>query len=100
MRAFVLANPRNDPLALACSAEQMWPEGYPAELGGAGLKQADVKVLVINGAEDKPYVDTADAFVAGLADARHVRVPGLDHLGAVESAVYRGEVVEFLQDVG
>ena len=99
VRAFVEATPGQDLEALACSAEQMWPEGYALAVAGAGIARAELPVLVINGAEDHPYVDSADAFAAALPQGQHDRVPGLDHLSAVTSTQFLEVVVDFLSAV-
>ena len=96
VRRYVESQSHYDLQALAFSAEQMWPEGYPLEVGGAGLARASTRVLVVNGAEDRPYVDTADAFVAVLPHARHVRIEGTDHMTTVADARFKTAVSEFL----
>ncbi len=95
VHAFVAGTPGHDLEALACSAEQMWPEGYALAVAGEGVSRAELPVLVINGSEDHPYVDSADAFAAALPNARHERIPGLDHLSAVTSERFRQTVVDF-----
>jgi pimeloyl-ACP methyl ester carboxylesterase len=94
--AFVESTPCNDPLALACSAERMWPEGYPLDLAGPGISMARLPVLIVNGERDHPYVDSADAFAEALPNAKHVRIPDTDHLTTVTSQGFRGAVAEFL----
>lgn len=66
MLAFVESIPSRDLEALACSAEQMWAEGYALEDAGRGVATARFPVLVVNGENDHPYVDSADAFVQAL----------------------------------
>ena len=96
VRRFVEANPRNDLRALACSAEKMWPEGYPLELAGPAIARARLPVLIVNGTEDHPYVDSADRFAAALPNATHVRIEGTDHLSTVADRRFKQAVVEFL----
>ncbi len=96
IRMFVEGNPDNDLEALAFSAAAMWPEGYPMQLAGPGISAARFPVLIVNGSEDHPYVDSADAFAAALPDGRHVQIPGADHLTAVTDARFKDIVVEFL----
>ena len=98
VRSFVEQNPNNDLEALACSARQMWPEGYPLKLAGAGITQADMPVLIVNGADDHPYVDTADAFAAALPNARHLRISDRDHLSVVSDARFKTAVINFLNE--
>ncbi len=96
VRRFAESNPQNDLQALACSAEAMWPQGYPLQLAGDGIAQADLPVLIVNGTNDHPYVDSADAFAAALPNARHARVEGCDHLTTVTDPETKRIVLEFL----
>lgn len=102
VRQFVAANPDNDLIALAYSAEAMWPEGYPLAVGGPGIKTANVPVLIVNGSQDHPYVDSADHFVNQLSDGQHVRLAGKDHLTAVTDPHFKEIALSFLrrQNVG
>jgi pimeloyl-ACP methyl ester carboxylesterase len=95
-RAYAEANPNNDLESLAYSALQMWPEGYPLILGGGGLSEADIPVLIVNGENDHPYVDSADAFAEAIPHARHVKIPDADHLSAVPDPRFKKIVVDFL----
>ena len=97
-RAFVDLDPTSDREALAVAALAMWPDGHPVELGGGRdrLAAADVPVLVMNGADDHPYVDTAPPFVAALPRARYEIVPGVDHVTALFSPAFRSVVLDFL----
>jgi pimeloyl-ACP methyl ester carboxylesterase len=97
-RAFVDGDPTSDREALAVAALAMWPDGDPVALGGDGLASADLPVLVVNGSDDHPYVDTADRFVEALPAARHLVLPGADHVTALLDARFRSAVVEFLGD--
>ncbi len=101
VRAFVEANPRNDDLeALALSALQMWPEGHPVALAGPLLGASRVPVLVVNGAEDRPYVESDERFVGSIPGARLARIPGCDHLSAVADARFKAKALEFLTSFG
>lgn len=95
-RAFVDADPNNDREALALAALEMWPDGHPVELGDAGLREADVPVLVVNGGDDHPYVDTSHRLTEALRNATLLIIPGADHLTALTHADFRGAVVDFL----
>lgn len=97
VRGFVEANPDNDLLALAYSAEKMWPEGYPLRIAGERIGNANFPVLIVNGANDHPYVDSADRLADALPDAQHVQIPGADHLSAVADPRFKTIVLEFLQ---
>ena len=95
-RAYAASNPRNDLEALALSALQMWPEGYPLDLGGAALSEVDVPVLVVNGSDDEPYVRSDERLVAAIPGARLARIPGADHVSAVRDPRFRELAIEFL----
>ena len=96
-RAFVDADPTSDREALALAALEMWPDGYPVELGGPGLREADLDVLVVNGADDHPYVDTVHHLMGVLRHPAMVIIPGADHLTAVTHPQFRRAVVDFLR---
>ena len=97
VRQYVEQNPHNDRLALACSAEKMWPEGYPLRIAGSNIGAAQFPVLVVNGEDDHPYVDTADHFVQALPDGKHVRISGVDHMSVVADNRFKALALEFLQ---
>lgn len=98
-RAFVAANPHSDLEALALSALQMWPEGYPLRLAGTRLSELDLPVLVVNGADDQPYVRSDERLVAAIPGARLVRIPGRDHLSVVADPRFRAAVIGFLSEL-
>ena len=96
VRKYVEANPLNDLESLAYSAQQMWPEGYPLEVAGANLSAATLPIIIVNGANDHPYVATADKLAAALPNARHIRIPDRDHLTVVGDPRFMETVVDFL----
>lgn len=96
VRRFVAANPRNDLSALAVSALQMWPEGYPLLLLGDKADNAKMPILLVNGSADYPYVTSADGIAAALPDARHVQIQGTDHLTTVTDPRFVEVVKNFL----
>jgi pimeloyl-ACP methyl ester carboxylesterase len=96
IRAFVESNPGNDLESLAYSALKMWPEGYPLKIAGSNIAQAQFPVLIVNGENDHPYVDSADQLAAALPNARHLRITGTDHLTTVSDERFKKAVVEFL----
>ena len=98
-RAFVAANPTSDFEALALSAAEMWPQGYPRALGGSALADVRAPVLIVNGAEDHPYVASDERLASAIPSARLVRIPGRDHLSVVADARFRDIVLEFLAEV-
>lgn len=97
-RKLVDRDPRNDREALALSALQMWPEGFPVEIGGPGLGSADNPVLLLNGANDRPYVESAAKLAAAIPGARLVEIPDSDHLGPITDRRFQDEVLAFLAD--
>lgn len=97
-RAFVDADPTSDREALALAALQMWPEGNPLEVGGAGLAEARIPVLVVDGEDDHPYIRSVAELVAAIPGARLVTVPGTDHLSVVADGRFQDAVVEFLAE--
>ncbi len=96
VRAFVESNPLNALEPLAYSAQKMWPEGYPLKVGGPNVARAANPVLIVNGSKDFPYVSSADAVAATLANARHVQIPECDHLSTVTDARFEEVVIAFL----
>lgn len=96
IRRFVESNPNNDLASLAFSALKMWPEGYPLKVAGAKIRLADFPVLIVNGEQDHPYVDSADKFAAALPDARHLKLSDCDHLSAVINDQFKKIVIDFL----
>lgn len=96
-RRYVDADPENDRHALALAALQMWPDGYPLELGGDGLRHVEVPVLIVDGADDHPYVDTAGRLAAAIPGAELVTIPGTDHHTVVGDERFKAAVVAFLR---
>ncbi|MEW6777185.1 MAG: alpha/beta hydrolase, partial [Bdellovibrionota bacterium] len=88
-------DPRNDLEALALAALQMWPEGFPVQLGGPGLADVEIPVLLLNGADD-PYADTVGNLAAALPGAEVVEIPGADHFGMADDVRFKDAVIDFL----
>lgn len=95
VRSYVESNPDNDLESLACSALKMWPEGYPLTIAGKGIDNANLSVLIVNGANDHPYVDSADALAAALPRGRHLRIPERDHMTVVADQQFKQVALEF-----
>ena len=95
-RRFVSANPDNDLEALALSALQMWPEGYPLTLGGTSINRASRPVLIVNGSHDLPYVASSDALAAAIPCTSAREIPCADHLSAVTHPDFKRIVLAFL----
>ena len=95
-RAYVERVPGNDREALAQAAAEMWPDGHPLELGGPALGDVDVPVLIVNGADDHPYVDTAPRLAAALRSAELRTIPGTDHVTALSHPDFVTATVAFL----
>ena len=96
VRRYVESNSDNDLESLAFSALKMWPEGYPIKIAGPNIKAARFPVLIVNGENDHPYVDSADRFAKALPNGKHIRLPGVDHLTTVSDERFKNLVVEFL----
>jgi pimeloyl-ACP methyl ester carboxylesterase len=99
IRRFVESNPINDLESLAFSALKMWPEGYPLKIAGDNIVQANLPVLIVNGEQDHPYVDSADKLAAALPNARHLKLTGCDHLSAVTNKQFKQIVIDFLDSL-
>jgi pimeloyl-ACP methyl ester carboxylesterase len=95
-RRYVDADPENDREALAMAALQMWPEGHPLALGGDGLGDVDIPVLVVDGADDHPYVDTVGRLVAAIPGAELVTIADTDHHTIVDDPRFKLAVQAFL----
>jgi pimeloyl-ACP methyl ester carboxylesterase len=95
-RAYADSDPHNDLEALALSALQMWPEGFPLKLAGKRPADVDVPILVVNGANDHPYIDTVHRLIEALPNARLAVVPDCDHLRVVSDPRFKEEVLAFL----
>ncbi|HZV02336.1 MAG TPA: alpha/beta hydrolase [Planctomycetota bacterium] len=95
-RLFVEADPRNDLEALAVAALQMWPEGYPLELGGPDLAKVDIPVLIVNGSNDH-YAESNKKLSDAIHGARAIEIRGADHLSLVDDSRFKDEVSRFLK---
>jgi pimeloyl-ACP methyl ester carboxylesterase len=95
-RLYVEVDPRNDLEALALAALQMWPEGYPLELGGPDLGKVDIPVLIVNGGDDH-YAESNGRLTAAIHGARAITIPDTDHLTVIEDSRFKKEVLRFLE---
>lgn len=96
-RRFVSANPDNDLEALALSALQMWREGFPLELAGTNPNAAGSPVLIVNGTEDRPYVDTGRKLAHAIPAASLHEIPGTDHMTAVPHPDFKRATLAFIK---
>jgi pimeloyl-ACP methyl ester carboxylesterase len=96
-RRYVDADPLNDREELAIAALQMWPEGYPLVLGGHGLAEVSIPVLLVDGADDHPYVDSLDRLASAIPRAEVVTIPDTDHHTVVDDPRFKAAVVSFLR---
>ncbi len=96
-REYVDSNSNNDREALALSALQMWPEGYPVQLGGVDLANVDIPVIIINGEYDYPYVKSDKKLKDAIAGSQLVRIANKNHLNVVVDQLFKEEVLEFLK---
>jgi pimeloyl-ACP methyl ester carboxylesterase len=95
-RAYATRDERNDMEALAVSALQMWPEGYPLKLIGSGASSIQTPILIVNGSDDHPYIDTVPTMLAALPSARLEVIPDCDHLATVIDPRFKEAVLQFL----
>lgn len=95
-RVFAQADPRNDLEALAVSALKMWPDSSPLQLGGPGLGNVSIPVLIVNGENDIPYVYTDQNLAAAIPGARLVEIPETDHLGVLYDPRFKDTLLDFL----
>ncbi len=98
IRTFIDLNPNNDREALALSALQIWPEGYPIQLGGAGLADVVIPVLIINGEDDNPYVRSDQKLTNAIPGAQLVRIPNKNHISVIIDQQFKNEILSFLKD--
>lgn len=82
--------------SLALSCLKMWPEGYPRKLGGPGLMETKVPVLVINGSEDKPYVYTDQDFANMIPNAQLQTISGTNHLNTFTDKRFLEAALNFI----
>jgi pimeloyl-ACP methyl ester carboxylesterase len=80
------------------AATSMLPSGRlsAASCGTARISPCSRSVLIANGSDDHPYVDTADYLAGALARATQLTIPGADHLTALTHPELRSAVVDFL----
>jgi pimeloyl-ACP methyl ester carboxylesterase len=95
-RAYACSDQRNDLEALALSALQMWPEGFPLQLGGPGLADVDIPILIVNGENDHPYIDTVHKLVDAIPGVQLAVIPDRDHLSVVTDPRFKDQVLAFL----
>jgi len=90
------SDPRNDLEALALSALQMWPEGFPLQLIGPGVNDIDVPVLIVNGENDHPYIDTVHKMIDAIPGACLAVIADRDHVSVVDDPRFKEQVLTFL----
>ncbi len=95
-RAYAASDPRNDLEALALSALQMWPEGFPLRLTGPKLADVDIPILIVNGANDHPYIDTVHTVIDAIPGAQLAVIPDRDHLSVIGDPRFKERVLAFL----
>jgi pimeloyl-ACP methyl ester carboxylesterase len=95
-RNYALSDPQNDLEALALSALQMWPEGFPLQLIGPGVTDIDIPVLVVNGADDHPYIETVDRLVDAIPGAELAVIPDRNHVSVIEDPRFKQKALSFL----
>lgn len=98
-RSYVESTPTNDLQALAYSAQKMWSEGFPLVLAGTQIAHAGFPVLVVNGADDHPYVGSVSSLIDALPNARYHEISGTDHMTVVGDPRFKEVVLAFLESV-
>ena len=95
-RRYCDSDPRNDLEALALSALQMWPEGFPLQLIGPQAADITLPVLVVNGENDYPYIDTVHKMIDAIPGVQLAMISDRDHVSVIEDPRFREHVLEFL----
>lgn len=96
-RLFAQLDPNNDFKALALSILQIAPESYPIiELGGTGLTEIELPVLIINGEKDTANGTQLDELIAAIPSAKLILIPNRDHISVVPDRRFKKEVLIFL----
>ena len=92
-RGVASIDPRNDLEALALAALQTWLEGHPTEVGGPGIGDLAIPVLVLDGENDPPHVFTDDLLVQAIPGTRLVELDDADHCSVPTDQRFRSEVL-------
>lgn len=95
-RNYADSDPRNDRESLALSALQIWPEGFPLKLIGPDAVNIDIPLLLINGANDHPYIDTVEELLESVPTAELIVIPDRDHVSVVVDPRFKEHVLRFL----
>ena len=89
-------DPNNDLKALAHSILELGPESNRiVELGGTGLTDIVIPILIINGEKD---LVNADELIAKIPSAKFILIPRRDHISVIPDKRFKREVLSFLED--
>lgn len=97
IRDFVDSNPNNDREAMALCLPQLWTEGDAIQLGGVGLANVDIPVLIINGEHDYPMVNHDQKLADTIPGAQLIRIPNTNHMTVIPDPRFKEEVLKFLK---
>ena len=96
-RLFAQLDPNNDLKALACSILQLAHETDSIiEIGGTGLTEVQIPVLIVNGEKDTANGPQLDELTATISGAKLILIPNRDHLSVVPDKRFKKEVLIFL----
>ena len=73
------------------------------QLGGPHLSAVDVPVLIVNGANDHPYIDTVHNLVDAIPNSRLAVIADCDHLATVTDPRFKpknGPTALYVVDIG
>ena len=95
-RLFVQLDPNNDLKALAHSILEIVPKSNRiVELGGTGLTDIVIPILIVNGEKDP---GNADELIAKIPSAKFILIPRRDHISVVPDKRFKKEVLIFLEE--
>jgi len=95
-RLFVQLDPNNDLKALAHSILEIMPKSNQiVELGGTGLTDIVIPILIVNGEKDP---GNTDELIAKIPSAKFILIPRRDHISVVPDKRFKKEVLIFLEE--
>jgi len=93
-RSFVELDPNNDLKALALI--QTMPEATFSLVGGVGLADVNIPVLIING-ENDDLMESVDDLAATIPGAKLILIENRNHLTVIPAKRFKKEVLSFLE---
>ncbi len=92
-------DPNNDLKALAHCILQILPEANPIiELGGTGLTEIEIPILIINGEKDTANGTQLDELTSTIPGAKLILIPNRDHFSVIPNRRFKREVLKFLEE--